>query len=81
MVYSSNGGTTWSAPMLVFATFRRDVQLTGSQNGDGTVILAAMDEGGGGLANRVNYIYRSTDGGASFTGVSRARPSTRRGAR
>ena len=70
VVYSSNGGTTWSAPTVVFATFRRDVQLTGSQNGTGLVILAAMDEGGGGLANRVNYIYRSTDGGATFTGVT-----------
>src|SRR5205085_5706138 len=33
----------------------------------GTVFIAAMDEGGGGLANRRNYIYRSTDGGATWS--------------
>jgi hypothetical protein len=26
-----------------------------------------MDEGGGGLGNRTNYFYRSTDGGNTWT--------------
>ena len=30
---------------------------------DGTVFIAAMNEGGGGLGNRTNIIYRSTNGG------------------
>jgi len=54
--YSTDGGVTWSAPVQVLASFRRDVQVTTDPDGD--VFIAAMDEGGGGLAGpRTNYVY------------------------
>ena len=34
---------------------------------DGTVFIAAMNEGGGGLGSRTNTIYRSTNGGTTWT--------------
>ena len=34
---------------------------------NGDVYIAGMDEMGGGLTNRANKIYRSTDGGATWT--------------
>ena len=55
------------APVTVNGSFVRDVQISGSQNGDGAVVLAAMNEGGGGLNNRMNMFYRSTNGGATWT--------------
>jgi hypothetical protein len=67
--FSTDGGTTWSTPVTAFATFRRDVQLSGDTGSSGYVYLSAMDEGGGGAANRTNWMYRSTDGGATFAGV------------
>jgi hypothetical protein len=67
VVYSDNG-TTWSAPVQVqTGGFIRNVQLTGSSGNDGTVFIAAMDEGGGGLNQRTNILYRSTNGGANWT--------------
>jgi hypothetical protein len=82
----SNDGTTWSTPKQVntgsFANvFSRDVQITGtpvvpvSNNITAnvpysTVFLASMDEGGGGLATRQNIMFRSVDGGTSWTGVT-----------
>ena len=66
VTYSTDNGATWSAPVNVFSSFRRNVQMTGST--DGTVFIQTMDEGGGGLAGpRQNYIYRSTNGGATWT--------------
>jgi hypothetical protein len=65
--YSDNG-TTWSPAVQVSATFIRNIQLTGSPD-DGTVFVAGMDEGTGGLDNRQNIIYRSTDGGVSWTRI------------
>jgi hypothetical protein len=67
--YSTDGGATWSAPVQVFGSFRRNVQLTGDFAGGGNVYLAALDEGGGGLNNRTNWMYRSTDGGLTWAGV------------
>ncbi len=64
---SIDGGLTWLTPVAITTNLIRNVQITGSPNSDGTVILAGMNEGGGGFANRINIIYRSTDGGASFT--------------
>jgi hypothetical protein len=64
---STDGGATWGTPLQMTASFLRAVSITGSQNGDGTVIVAAMDEGGGGFNNRVNRFYRSTNGGAAFS--------------
>jgi hypothetical protein len=77
VVYSDNG-TTWTGPVIVSntGTFMRDVQITGSPRGatiaagkNATVFLASMDEGGGGNATRQNVMYRSTNGGVSWTTV------------
>ena len=52
--------------MTVNAAFIRDVQITTGPNG--YVYIAAMNEGGGGLTGpRTNVIYRSTNGGATWT--------------
>jgi len=63
---STDNGTTWTRVQLT-NTFIRDVQITGDvTNGD--VYVAGMDEGGGGFPhNDINYMFRSTDGGATFT--------------
>ena len=67
----SDDGTTWSAPVQVSSgTFIRNIQLTGSPDGAGTVFIAGMDEGGGvGSLTRTNYIFRSLDGGATWTRI------------
>jgi hypothetical protein len=84
--YSTDGALTWVTPITVFASFRRNVQITTSPGADGAVFIASMDEGGGGLNGpRTNYIYRSTNGGvtwsqfqtgASFLGPGRATCAT-----
>src|SRR5213080_3513553 len=74
VVRSTDNGTTWSAPIHVSsgATFIRDVQITGDKV-TGDVYIAGMDEnsGNGCLSGcgttRANLIYRSTDGGATWT--------------
>ncbi|MFZ0705122.1 MAG: hypothetical protein WAM71_05920 [Candidatus Korobacteraceae bacterium] len=77
VVYSDNG-TSWTLVTVSnTSTFYRDVQITGAQvsptanraalKGYNTVILASMDEGGGGLATRQNLIWHSNNGGASWT--------------
>ena len=77
VVYSDNG-TTWKGPVIVSntSTFMRDVQITGSPRGatlvggkNSTVFLASMDEGGGGNATRQNVMYKSTNGGVSWTTI------------
>ncbi|PYJ29445.1 MAG: hypothetical protein DME90_05515, partial [Verrucomicrobia bacterium] len=67
VTYSDNG-TTWSTPVNVTSTFIRDIQITGDLQGGGNVYVASMDEGGGGLTTRINKVYRSTDGGATWNG-------------
>src|SRR6266516_1600973 len=66
---STDNGLTWSSEIMVSTqnTFIRNVQITGDfANGD--VYIAGMDEGGGGLAGpRSNLMFRSTDGGATWT--------------
>ena len=74
VVRSTDGGGTWQTPVTVFGSFRRDVQLSGDTASSGDVYLASMDEGGGGSSNRTNYVYRSTDGGATWTGVATDAP-------
>ena len=80
LVYSDNG-TTWNLVTVInSATFYRDVQVTGAQisptaarasmNGSNTVFVASMDEGGGGLSTRQNVIFRSTNGGTSWTQIN-----------
>jgi hypothetical protein len=73
----SDDGVTWTTPVVLFpnTTFtQRNVQVTGSpvgaaryQGTDSTVFVAAMDEGGGGFNTRQNVIYKSLDGGNTWT--------------
>ena len=73
----SDDGVTWSTPQeLNTGTFYRNVQITGAPRGaapvgkDSTVFVAAMDEGGGGNATRQNLMFRSTNGGKTWTQVT-----------
>jgi len=68
VVYSDDG-TTWTAVQLN-PGFIRDVQITGDLQGSGRVYVATMNEGGGGLTTRQNVMYRSTNGGVSWTSVN-----------
>ena len=54
------------AAVTVNPAFNRNVQITGDKV-TGDVYIAGMNEMGGGLANRANKIYRSTDGGITWT--------------
>jgi hypothetical protein len=74
-VVHSDDGVTWSAPVRVnTGGFVRNIQLTGSPDDGGTVFIAGMDEGGGGVNNRVNWIYRSLDGGLTWTAIQQGPP-------
>ena len=67
--YSTDNGVTWTQErqLTTGTPFIRDVQITGDKvNGD--VYVAGMDEGGGGFPhNDINHLYRSTDGGNTWT--------------
>jgi len=73
----SDDGVSWTQKQLN-SGFIRDVQVTGTPPGPpppnvrytSTVFVATMDEGGGGLATRQNVMYRSTDGGVTWTHVT-----------
>ena len=78
VVYSDDGNT-WTGPVILNngSTFIRDVQITGSPRGaarfegkNSTVFVVGMDEGGGGLNTRQNLIYKSLDGGATWTTIT-----------
>jgi len=77
-VVHSDDGATWSAPTTLTSSFLRDVQITGALPGPpppqaryfSTVFVASMDEGGGGLATRQNVMWRSTDGGVTWTSTT-----------
>src|SRR6266545_2113923 len=75
--YSTDNGLTWTNARQVTTTFYRNVQITG-ELATGAVYIAAMDEMGGGLGNRANRMYRSTDGGntwaLTYTGPTFAGP-------
>ena len=78
--FSTDNGTTWTEKQLAPASpFIRDVQITGDAT-NGTLFVAGMNEGGGGLNNRINVLYRSTDGGNTwtntYTGPSFAAPGS-----
>ena len=73
-VTHSDDGTTWSTPVRINSGFIRNVQVTGSPVGaprfegtNSTVFVASMDEGAGGCATRQNRIYKSLDGGVTWT--------------
>jgi hypothetical protein len=76
VVYSDNG-MSWTGPVILNSgsTFIRNVQLTGAPRGaklvgtSSAVFVAGMDEGGGSNNTRENIMYRSTNGGASWTAV------------
>ena len=75
VVYSDNG-TSWTLVTLT-NNFVRDVQVTGAQVSPtairgavasyNSVFVASMNEGGGGLSNRTNVMWRSNNGGVSWT--------------
>src|SRR5436190_15705433 len=76
-IHSTDGGATWSAPVMVStqATFVRDVQITGDLAGSGTIYVAGMDEGGGGFPHDdTNLIFKSTDGGSTWTNTYTGTP-------
>ncbi len=52
----ADDGLTWSAPLQLASNFIRNIQMTGSPT-DGTVFVAGMDEGGGGLNLRTNIYF------------------------
>ena len=66
--YSTDNGATWTnARQITTGTpFIRDVQITGDL-ATGDVYIAGMNEGGGGLTTRSNLMFRSTDGGNTWT--------------
>jgi sugar lactone lactonase YvrE len=71
-VVHSDDGVTWSAPVALTSSFRRDVQLTGSPGSDGTVFIVGQEEneGGVGKTGQQNYMYRSTNGGETWTSTT-----------
>ncbi len=77
-VTHSDDGNTWTTPVQLTSGFDRNVQITGALPGPpppnagfiSAVFVASMDEGGGGLASRQNLMFRSTDGGNTFTMIT-----------
>src|SRR6266540_949909 len=66
--FSTDNGLTWTNERQISSgSFVRNVQITGDKV-TGAVYIAGMDEGGGGCGTtRANKIYRSTDGGNTWT--------------
>jgi Neuraminidase (sialidase) len=81
--YSTDNGNTWTDERQVTngGPFIRNVQITGDQV-TGDVYMAGMDENGGNGCtsgcgtNRSNKIYRSTDGGNTWTNTYTAPTSS-----
>src|ERR1041384_1407463 len=66
--YSTDNGLTWTNSRKLTTGFMRDVQITGDMSGNGVVYVASMNENGGGFPhNDNNLIFRSTDGGNTWT--------------
>src|SRR5213082_674595 len=77
VISSTDGGSTRSSPVMVStqATFVRDTQITGDLGGNGTIYVAGMDEGGGGFPhNDTNLIFKSTDGGSTWSNTYTGTP-------
>jgi hypothetical protein len=74
----SDDGVKWSTPLQLNnnGVFYRNVQITGSPRGatlvgkSSTVFIASMDEGGGGNATRQNLMFRSINGGKTWSQVT-----------
>src|SRR5437660_6066617 len=67
--YSTDNGATWTneRQLASGSPFIRDVQITGDL-ATGDVYVAGMNEEGGGLTTRPNLLmFRSTDGGNTWT--------------
>jgi len=66
--FSTDNGLTWNNERQLAPAnpFIRNVQITGDA-ATGTVYVAGMNEQGGGLGNRNNLFYKSTDGGNTWT--------------
>jgi hypothetical protein len=67
--FSTDNGNTWTNERQITSggTFIRNVQITGDL-ATGDVYIAGMNEGGGGFPhNDTNLIFRSTDGGNTWT--------------
>ena len=74
---STDNGPTWSSAIMVSTqnTFIRNMQITGDMSGNGTLYIAGMDEGGGGFPhNDTNLIFKSTDGGATWSNTYTGTP-------
>ena len=70
VTFSSDNGATWHSPVMVSnqPTFIRNVQITGDMAGGGALYIAGMDEGGGGFPHDdTNLIFKSTDGGDTWS--------------
>jgi hypothetical protein len=63
--YSTDNGATWTNERQLTSGFFRDVQITGDPD-TGAVYVASMNEMNGGLSNRANLLYKSTDGGNTW---------------
>jgi hypothetical protein len=64
---STDFGVTWTSVQLASASpFIRDVQAT-VDSANGNAFVAGMNEGGGGFNTRSNKLYRSLDGGVTWT--------------
>ncbi len=80
--YTTDNGLTWTNSRQVTTSFIRDVQITGDR-ATGDLYVAGMDENSGNGCssgcgtNRNNKIYRSTDGGNTWTNTYTG-PSLRR---
>lgn len=74
----SDDGTHWTTvPLNNGSTFIRPVQLTGSPVGasrfegaNSTVFVAGMDEGSGSCDTRQNLMFKSLDGGVTWTSAT-----------
>jgi len=70
---STDNGNTWTQHGIT-NNFVRNVQITGDA-ATGDVYIAGMDEGGGGFPhNDTNKIFRSTDGGNTWTNTYTGTP-------
>lgn len=74
VVYSDGGPWTEKTVDGTTPLFIRNVHITGSSESDGTVFIFGMDEGGGGDNGRINWVYKSTDGGVTWGGALRLHP-------